>query len=788
MIENKELKKCHKNIQEEIKSALISEEEGGTPEQLFTEYALSALAENGETENYRVTYDEKISKRGIEHKINGYALHENYESLDLFVTIYNHEKDIKIVTKTNAEKALGRLVKFLRNAVSRNYVHEIEESSEIFDLAQTLAKSKDIKESLVRVNVFLLTNGEVKSKIKTSSKTEGIPVFYRVVDIHYLFNLVEKSGVPIELDFAGNGIVIPCIPHLSENKDYHSYLAIFPGSALADIYEQYGPRLLEQNVRSFLQFTGKINKGIRQTIIEEPHMFLAFNNGITATAEEVQLTDTPGNNGKTIGYVRDFQIVNGGQTTASIYHTWKKNKSDLSKIFVPLKLTIINNRENFGEIVSRIAEYANTQNKVSASDLSSNRENLVALEKLSRSLWAPPKPGEMHQTRWFFERTRGQYKNEKARFSTTPSRKKQFEKQNPKSQMFTKELLAKYINSWKESCQNGRLVTGPHTVVRGSQKNYALFLNYNFTDKPGHIFFEDAVALAILFKSTEKIYGVKPNSLGDMRYIAVPYSIAWIGYKTNYSLNLYKIWKNQEISTELSRKFRELMVKIENYIKQNAPGSLYGEWAKKEECWFQIKQQDFDISLKELADDLDSDFNNNRRKLTKEDTEKAEIQTVLERLQSVHPEIWKKIEAWGKETGKLTQYQRDIANTIANRLSSRKEISETERKQGGKILDMADNYPDLFLDMEEFFLEDESEVIAKIDITANLIHQIMEWNKENRLLDPRQHRFLEYLADGKVKNVGKIKYIAACLYNKAKKHGFSESFVSEESKKALQTF
>src|SRR6056297_1329409 len=122
MIENRELKKCHKDIQEEIKSGLISEEEGGTPEQLLTEYALSALAENGETENYRVTYDEKISKRGVEHKINGYALYENYESLDLFVTIYNHEKKIKAVSKTDAEKAMGRLVKFFHNAVSKNYV------------------------------------------------------------------------------------------------------------------------------------------------------------------------------------------------------------------------------------------------------------------------------------------------------------------------------------------------------------------------------------------------------------------------------------------------------------------------------------------------------------------------------------------------------------------------------------------------------------------------------------------------------------------------------------------
>jgi len=781
MIENRELKKCYKDIQEEIKSILVSEEDGGSPEQLFTEFVLSALAENGETENYRVTYDEKVSKRGVEHKVNGYALYENYESLDLFVTLYNHEKNIKKVSKTQAEKALDRLVKFFRNAVSRNYVHEIEESSEIFDLAQTLAKAKAVKEFLVRVNVFLLTNGEVTSKIKSSSKIEGFPFYYRVVDIHYLFNLLEKSGVPIELDFAANNIEIPCISNFIENKDYQSHLAIIPGTALAEIYEQYGPRLLEQNIRSFLQFTGKINKGIRQTIIAEPHMFFAFNNGITATAEEVRLTEPYGNKGKAIAYVKDFQIVNGGQTTASIYHTWKKNKADISKVFVPIKLTIINDRENFSEIVGQIAEHANTQNKVSASDLSSNRENLVTLEKLSRSLWVPPKPEEMHQTRWFFERTRGQYKNEKARFATTPARKKQFEKQNPKNQMFTKELLAKYINSWKECYQDGRLVIGPFTVVRGSQKNYAQFLNYNFTDKPDHIFFEDAVALAILFKSAEKIYGVKPNSIGDMRYITVPYSIAWLSYKTNYSLNLYGIWKKQEISTELRDKLREIMMNIEDCIKKNAPGSLYGEWAKKEECWLQIKHQNFGISLHELSDDCDSDSYVNRRKLTKEDTEKAEIRTSLERLKSIHPNTWKKIEEWGKETEKISQYQRDMANTIGNRIKARKELSETERKQGEKILDIADKNPHLYLDMEQFFLEDESEMIAGIDITTTLVKAVVKWDENNRKLKPQERRFMEYLSSGRLNMTGKNKYIAARLFKKAQNCGFCEISIAVEA-------
>jgi len=316
-----------------------------------------------------------------------------------------------------------------------------------------------------------------------------------------------------------------------------------------------------------------------------------------------------------IAQVRDFQIVNGGQTTASIYHTWKKDKVDISNVFVPVKLTIVKDRENFSEIVGRIAEYANTQNKVSASDLSSNRENHVLLEKLSRTIWAPPISGETNQTRWFFERSRGQYRNERNRFGLTLSKKKQFDKQNPRSQMFTKETLAKYINTYEEVYNGKKLTVGPHIVVRGSQKNYAQFLNYTFITKPSNIWFEDAIAKSILFKTAEKTYGVKPNAIGDMRYITVPYSLGWLGYKLDYKLDLYKIWKEQTLSEVLKLKLNELMKKVEEFIKTEAPGSLYGEWAKKEECWNAIKNEDLGIDLESLKSDLENKSSEKRKKI-----------------------------------------------------------------------------------------------------------------------------------------------------------------------------
>lgn len=742
-MENKELQKFYIDIQEEINASLISEEEGTNPEQIFTELALSYLSEAGETENYRVCFDEKISKRGVEHKINGYSLYENYETLDLFVTIYNGDSTIKSVTKGDADKTIERAVKFFRNAIYKDYVNEIEESSEIFDLAQTLANVPEVKEYLTRVNIFLITNGEVKSDVKISDTIAGYTIFYRTIDINYLFNLSDKSRVPIEINFELAGYKVPCIVNESENSDYQSWLAIIPGLALADIYEQYGARLLEQNVRSFLQFTGKINKGIRNTILKEQHMFMAFNNGIAATAEEVTITDLPNNQGKAIAQVKDFQIVNGGQTTASVYHTWKKDKVDISNVFVPVKLTIVKNRENFSEIVGRIAEYANTQNRVSASDLSSNKENHVLIEKLSRTIWAPPISGETTQTRWFFERSRGQYKNERIRFGITPSKRKQFDKQNPRSQMFTKESLAKFINSYEEVYNGKKLVIGPHIVVRGSQKNYAQFLNYNFSFKPDNIWFEDAIAKAILFSSAEKVYGVKPNAIGDMRYITVPYSLAWLGYKLNYKLDLYKIWKHQSLSDTLKSKLHELMSKIEDYIKTKAPGSLYGEWAKKEECWNAIKNQDFNIDMESLKVDLENKLSVKRKRITEDEVENQLIQAEVDFIKSIPIAKWLEISKIGSEIEGMTQHLKDRAINIQSSLRLNKILSEHQRRDAIKIIEnILENSPNFF---DEDF-ETSNKIInqSNEEINPELILKMVEWDTKAKVLSAKE---LQYIAD-----------------------------------------
>ena len=550
-----ELIKFYQSLMQEVIAMQSGDEDGDTQEQVFTRICQEMLAEAGETEDTHLAYDERDFGRKGQHKINGYAISENYENVDLFISLYSNSSEIKSIPKADIDTAAKRISNFFRKAVYDDYANEVAESSEIFEFAHTLATYQELKDNLIRVNAFILTNGEYKGDIPASQSISGYTIFYRIIDINFLYKISEQSRVPIELDFNnldGKSYEIPCLAANIDNPDYEAYIAIIPGECLYTLYHNYGARLLEQNVRSFLQFTGKINKGIRKTINEEPHMFLAFNNGIAATADYIELDET----GRYIKHIRNLQIVNGGQTTASIFNTAKKDKADISQIYVQVKLSVIKDSEQYADIVSRISQYANTQNKVNDADFTANNPALVEIEKFSRFVLSPVTPENNMQTNWFFERARGQYKTLRSKEGFTKSRLAAFDLKYPKKQVFTKVELAKYINAWQEVYSGKTMVIGPHIVVRGNEKNYARFMNYNLPEIR-HIdvaYFEDAVAKAILFKAADKRYGTKVsgNQIGELKQVVVPYTLSLLNLITDGKLDLYKIWKNQNISVALS--------------------------------------------------------------------------------------------------------------------------------------------------------------------------------------------------------------------------------------------
>lgn len=594
-----------------------------------------------------------------------------------------------------------------------------------------------------------------------------------MVDLEYLFNISEKSHTPIRVDFKSEGIRIPCVASPSGNEKYQSYLAIIPGEVLAGLYERYGSRLLEQNVRSFLQFTGKINKGIRKTILEEPEMFLAFNNGLAVTAGELLLE--PSERGEpVISEITDLQIVNGGQTTASLYHTLKKDKADLSRVFVQAKISVINNREHFADIVARISECANTQNKVSISDLSSNNPWHIQLEKLSRSLVVSSGQGKEQQTCWFYERARGQYKNARQREGFTRSRQKMFDLKYPVSQRFTKEEVAKYVNVWKEVFDGRKLVIGPHVVVRGGQKNYQQFMRYNLSEQPDNVYFEDLVARMIVFRTAEKIYGVKPHAIGDMRYITVPYAIAYLGYQTDYRLDLYKIWKNRGLSEDLKSFLYTLMVEVEKFIRQNAPGALYGEWAKKEECWEALKNTVLDVDFGQIGQEFaDPEKYAQRHRVTEEQLQRQKTEEEMASVYSVPPLVWKEIGEWGEQTGLLSTAQLDDAFKFRQKVKKKSALSEIERRHGMEMIGIvAEKAPEILFRMDE--LAETPEKGKEEEITPALVEKIVAWDKKNRVLLDYEYRFMQTLATGQKEWNEKNIAIARLNLNKVRKRGFKE--------------
>lgn len=784
-IENIELNKFYSSLMQDIVVTQSTNDEGAISEQVFTQYAADLLASVGESENVVVKYDEKGLGTPRQHKINAYAISENYETVDLFITIYNGTDEITKISSQEIETASKRILNFFRKAIysledekvkyfKGEYADEIEVTSEIFQFAYTLAKSQDIKENLVRVNAFIITNGLYKGDFPANTTIAGYNFYYKVFDVESLYNISEKSHMPNDIDFKSYGFTIPCIPSPAITEDYQSYLAIIPGEALAVIYEKYGARLLEQNIRSFLQVGSKktVNYGIRRTIIENPEMFLAYNNGLTTTADDIifERDDTSLN----IISVKDFQIVNGGQTTASIYQTLKKDKVDISKVFVQMKISLIKNKDKFSNIVSNISAFANTQNKVSVSDLSSNQPYHIELEKLSRSIFTPITDNKPIQTKWFYERARGQYKNAILKDGFTPSRKRAFDLKNPKQQLFTKEELAKYINAYQEITDGKKIFIGPHYVVRGNQKNYAQFMSYSLEKKLTNVYFEDTIAKAILYRAAEKAYGIKPNAIGDMRYITVPYAVTLLNSLTNNQIDLLKIWKVQDVSEPLKSLLHEMMSAIEIFIKDTAPGGLYGEWAKKEDCWIQVKNNDFCFNLSVIKQDLiDKNSPPKRIIISEDETELQKRQDDLEKIKSIPTAIWKKIEEWGRETDNLSNNQQNIAWNLSLRVKNSSPILANEITNGISILEkVIEDAPELLFEIEELPVPTSKNNEKDPEITIELLKQMVDWDRKNKRLKPHHFRMMFDIVNGKEELTSQNKKYCLMNYNFIAKYGF----------------
>jgi hypothetical protein len=449
---NLSLAQFYSDFIEEVNLAANSQSTGWEKEDFFTVVALEYLSDAGEVDDAVIC---PYRDRGLQ--LSAYTISDDYESIEIIVSIFNDSVHAQSVARTEIDAALKRALSLFRKAI--NDLHTaFEKDTDTYGFSINLSQHRDEIRSL---KVIAITNGLVKPMPLKNIDLDGIEVSFSVWDIDRFYRCLTsgKMRETIEVDFVELfGKAIPCIENT--NSDIYSvYLAMLDGITMAQLYETHGARLLERNVRSFLQVKGAVNKGIRDTLRNEPEMFLAYNNGISVTADSVEVIRDE-NGRPSIKKIRDMQIVNGGQTTASIYNAKrdKKLNLELSKVFVQMKLSVIRSPEAMDDIVPRISAYANTQNKVQIADFSANDPFHRKLEDLSRVIWAPAQNG-MKPKNWFYERARGQYSDQLSR-ETTPMRKKQFKDDHP---CFTKTDLAKFENTWDQY---------PYIVSEGAQKNF----------------------------------------------------------------------------------------------------------------------------------------------------------------------------------------------------------------------------------------------------------------------------------------------------------------------------
>ena len=649
----------------------VADADGKFVEDVFFEVFTDLLTTAGEIETADRAY--YAAQRGS--RVDGYGGDpvDSDGVLSLIVSEFSQDSKIVTLTATEMNRIFRRLSNFLQRSLDAEFRNSIEESTPAFGLADLIAARWN---SVTRVRLFLISNRVLSSRVDglEADEIHGVPITHSVWDLgrihRYDTSGQEREDIIVDLKECGGPLVL--LPAHMEAEDYESYLAVVPGHQLATIYDRWGSRLLEQNVRVFLQARNKVNRGIRNTILNNPEMFFAYNNGITATAERVVTEDLSG--ATLLTGMHNFQIVNGGQTTASIHAALRNKDVDLNRVFVQMKLSIVE-PEMAQEIVPKISEYANSQNRVNAADFFSNHQFHVRMEEFSRRIYAPSKDGTFRESKWFYERARGQYQD--ARGNRTQAGRRRFDLEYPRRQMFTKTDLAKFVNVWREK---------PDIVSRGAQKNFADFASFigsqwdKRPDSFNEMYYREAVAKAVIFKSVERLVTDQPWYQGGYRANVVAYTIAKLAHdlaQRGDSINFERIWRAQDISPNLHRALT-IGAKAVHEVIVDAPEGTRNvtEWAKQQACWNRV----MNISVqwpKALDSELVSsaEMSESKRVGVKDQRmlNGIEAQTVVVKAGT---DLWKEVKAWGIPTGLLSRTDMgilDVASSVPAKIPSEKQ-------------------------------------------------------------------------------------------------------------------
>lgn len=593
------------------------------PVMAFTAYVTDEIASLTNVNEHFAVHCIKKDNRGIQGEIHGYGISENEEVLTLYYSVYTTDKTLGQSTtlqRTDFDKAINRLQGFYNCAIRGAHMDVEEDTNEY----ETFKFIYDHQAGIMAVRLCVLSNSSISDYSIRDIRIDGKNVEHDIWDIKKIYaNLHSGSDhVAIDLDFEDDYSIYQ-LPYIEMNSDAYDYKCIstmFPAKLLYRLYEKYNTDLLAGNVRFFLKYKGKkdsnANIGIRQTLKTENEMFLAYNNGITAIARDIEVStferDTTiergvGNDNEEGGnhindYIstgiikrlNDFRIVNGGQTTACIFDTKKNDKRNVNLLGVYVMVKIIITKDSNSNFIENVIRYTNSQSRIKPSDYSSGNKFNVAFEELSRSVNIPNENNR--PLYWFFERIRGQYDIEKNKGKTKVERD-YFVSCHPKDKRFKKELLAKVWVCWEQK---------PHEAVKGESTTYNYFMDKRVESGyiPDEQYYKKSIALIILYNFIYNRQETKAFNNGRAPLAA--YAISYLSIFTNGKLDLEKIWKNQDLSPEMKTFINKFCRGIQEQLSLGAESISKSvlSYSKRKDAFDNIKDMDFGCRIDPIRDDL----------------------------------------------------------------------------------------------------------------------------------------------------------------------------------------
>lgn len=677
-------------FREYLDSEIVAKAEayGILEQEAFFDVAFEYLIACGELSEANYSHHQQT---GIQ--VDGYGGPPADEDGTLKLLLVDYSPDTRepqTLTTSDVKAIINRGRKFLRKILSKDYLNSLEESSDVFRLGKFIHAHWG---EILKVRFILITNRKVSARFDPNSIPLGTitgetPCLLSIWDTERIFQIANQGmeQEPITIDFDTLGYDISVLRASSDANAFTSYIAVLPGAALADIYDKYGTRLLEQNVRVYLQARGKVNRGIQTTILDEPNMFFSFNNGLTATVEDVEVVRT--GSGLSLKKLRNLQIVNGGQTAASIYlmsqHSkkrWKRGWApDLSAVDVMMKLSVIP-PEFSSEVVPKISRFANSQNAISDADFFSNHPFHVELERLANRIFAPARENNIvqNQTKWFYERMRGQYQN--ARSNLFGAELKEFDVKTPRSQVITKTDLAKFLLPWDGL---------PEIAQRGAAKSFSEFAKIieKAWDKNSafcnDIYFKSSVAKAIIFRQLEAIVSKQPWYEGGGN--RAPIVIHTLGKLQNDLQNkgLYfpfnKIWDKQKVPPEIESVLSDLSTFVKDYILHPPrEGQLPTEWAKTQACTVTIAAAPFRYPTEFLSEMVPITTHRELELDARKDQKLTEQVSAEIFVARQGPAFWQEFKDWADSRGYANAKDKSILSAAISGIPSERQAQYVRR-------------------------------------------------------------------------------------------------------------